>query len=115
MENRAISDAQISASSQKDVNHAAKQARLRIKADGNKSGGWSARRDDFNQWLQVDLGSNTKVTRVATQGRNQRDEWVTKYRLQYSYGGVNFKFYKIKENSSAKVFYGRHQYVTIIG
>ena len=104
MENRAISDAQISASSQSDDDHDAPQGRLRIKADGHKSGGWSALRNDFNQWLQVDLGSDTTVTRVATQGRNGYDQWVTKYRLQYSYAGGAFKFYKMRGNSSAKVF-----------
>ena len=103
MENKAISDVQISASSQQDDNHSAQRSRLRITADGIKSGGWSALRDDFNQWLQVDLGSYTTVTRVATQGSNGRDHWVTKYRLQYSYAGVTFKFYKMRENSSAKV------------
>ena len=103
MENRAISDAQISASSQRDDNHAAKQARLRVKVDGNKSGGWSARRDDFNQWLQVDLGSYTTVTRVATQGRSGHDEWVTKYGLQYSDDGDIFHFFEEAGGSSAKV------------
>jgi len=109
MENRAIADGQISASSERDDNHAAKRARLRTKADGEKSGGWLAHRDDFHQWLQVDLGSYTTVTRVATQGRNGRDEWVSKYRLQYSYAGVTFKFYRMRENSSAKVLPVRHQ------
>lgn len=104
MENRAISDAQISASSQSDDDHDAPQGRLRTKADGHKSGGWSALRNDFNQWLQVDLGRYTTVTRVATQGRNGYDQWVTKYRIQYSYAGVTFKFFKMRENSSAKVF-----------
>ena len=103
MENKAISDAQITASSQLDDNHAARKARLHITGDVSKSGGWSALKDNFNQWLQVDLGSYTTVTRVATQGRNGYKEWVSKYRLQYSYNGITFKFYKTRENSSAKV------------
>ena len=109
MENRAISDAQISASSQWDDDHDAPQGRLRLKADGHKSGGWSALRNDFDQWLQVDLGGEIRVTRVATQGRNGFDQWVTKYRLQYSYGGVTFMFYKPRENSSAKVFLSKYR------
>ena len=103
MENRVISDVQISASSQRDNSHSPKQARLHTTSDQSNSGGWSALRDDFNQWLQVDLGSYTTVTRVATQGRNGFNEWVTKYRIQYSNAGVIFQFYRKAENSSAKV------------
>ena len=100
MENRVISDEQIHASSQLDNSHSPKQARLHT----SNGGGWSALRDDFNQWLQVDLGSYATVTLVATQGRNGFNEWVTKYRIQYSDAGVRaFQFYRKAENSSAKV------------
>ena len=103
MENRVISDAQIDASSQLDDSHSPKQARLHTRSDQSNYGGWSALRDDFDQWLQVDLGSYTTVTRVATQGRNGVNEWVTKYRIQYSYAGKTFQFYRKADNSSAKV------------
>ena len=103
MESETISDAQISASSQLDDNHSARQARLHFKISGIKRGGWSALTNDLNQWLQVDLGSYSKVTRVATQGRNAYNEWVTRYRLQYSDDGITFYFYKEGDNSSAKV------------
>ena len=104
MESKAIPDAQISASSQLDDTHAPKQARLHMQAVGSNNGGWSADINNFHQWLQVDLGSNTMVTRVATQGRNGLDQWVTKYRIQYSYVGNSFRFYKKAENSSAQVY-----------
>ena len=103
MESKAITDAQISASSQLDGNHSAVQARLHFKVDGSRAGSWSALRNDPNQWLQVDLGSYTTVTRVATQGRNAYNEWVTKYRLQYSDDGVIFQYYKQHGDTSAKV------------
>ena len=104
MESKAISDGQITASSQLDENHSATQARLHLKIGGYKRGGWSALTIDLHQWLQVDLGSYTRVTRVATQGRNAFNEWVTKYILQYSDDGVTFDLYKEGANSSAKVF-----------
>ena len=103
MESETISDAQITASSQRDDNFAARQARLHFKRSGNKQGGWSALENDLHQWLQVDLGSYTRVTRVATQGRNANNEWVTKYNLQYSDDGVIFFLYKKAANSSAWV------------
>ena len=104
MESEAIPDAQISASSQLDDNHAARQARLHFKISGNKRGGWSALKSDLKQWLQVDLGSYSRVTRVATQGRNAYNEWVTKYNLRYSDDGVIFLMYKKAANSSAWVW-----------
>lgn len=99
MESGTISDAQISASSEYGSgNHAAIQGRLHFLAVSNpwKAGSWSARTIDANQWLQVDLGNpHTKVTHVATQGRN-RDyrQWVTRYKLQYSDDGVSFQYYR---------------------
>ncbi len=103
MESGALADAQITASSVLDTSTTPGQARLHLKAVANKAGGWSALKNDLNQWLQVDLGSYTKVTRVATQGRNGHDQWVTKYRLQYSNDGVSFQVYKEPGASLAKV------------
>lgn len=95
MESGVISNGQISASSQWDVNHAAIQGRLHFKQSGVKQGGWSAGANDKNQWLQIDLGASyTKVTRVASQGRNAADQWVTKYRLSYSNDGVHYQNYR---------------------
>jgi len=103
MEDGTITEAQITASSRVDGNHSAVQARLNFKADGSKAGAWSALTNNLNQWIQVDLGSYTRVTRVATQGRNAYNEWVTKYRLQYSDDEVNFQFYKQLGERFAKV------------
>ena len=103
MDSGAIADSQISASSQWDNNHAAQQARLHFKKSRNKRGAWSTRKNDLNQWLQVDLGSYTRATGVATQGRNGYAQWVTEYRLQYSDDGVIFKFYKEPHHTSPKV------------
>ena len=104
MENGAISDGQISASSQLDSSHAVNQARLHFKATASKAGSWSARSNDVNQWFQIDLGSrHTNATRVATQGRNDSLQWVTKFKLQYSNNGVNFPHYKQQGQTAAKV------------
>ena len=103
MENGAISDAQISASSQLDDNHGPHRARLNRKQEGNKKVAWSSLNNDIYQWLQVDIGTYTTVTRIATQGRSDMKQWVTKYRLQYSEDGVNFHCYKALAQDSAKV------------
>ena len=103
MESYLIKDSQITASSQWDANHAAIQGRLNFKAGGGKQGGWSSRTNDVNQWIQVDLSSYTKLTSIATQGRNRVKQWVAKYKLEYSDDGVTFQFYKIPGQSSVKV------------
>ena len=110
MESRAISDAQLSASSYYNRDwpndHSARKARLNSKQTWRKRGSWSALKNDLNQWIQVDLGSYTKVTRIATQGNAYRlSEWVSKYKIQYSFDGVIFQFYQEpgNANGSAKV------------
>ena len=103
METGLIKDAQITASSELNSNHAAIQARLNFKAGKGKTGAWSARSNDANQWIQVTLGAYTELTGIATQGRNGASEWVTKYQLQYSDDGVNFDYYKEAGQRSPKV------------
>lgn len=97
MENREISNGEISASSELTTSHAAHRGRLHLRATGYLRGGWSPASSDKDKWLQVDLLSNyTWVTGVATQGRNstQYNWWVTKYKLQYSNDGVAFQYYR---------------------
>ena len=99
-----ITDTQITASSELDNTHSAAQARLHSKAHGSKYQAWSAHENDHHQWLQIDFGSSTKITRLATQGRNGFNEWVTKYNLSYSDDGVHFHSYKMMGESRAKVY-----------
>ena len=104
MENGAIADEQITASSEWDGYHAAVQGRLHFPEAGGKAGGWAARTRDTNQWLQIDLKNKyTNITRVATQGRHDTAQWVTKYKLQYSNDGVNFHYYMEPRKMGEKV------------
>ena len=109
METRKILDEQISASSQWDANHASCQGRLNFQeriSNPSVSGSWSARKNNQNQWLQVDLlCEESVVTSVATQGRNSHPswgalQWVKYYKLQYSNNGVNFKYYNDDRQSA---------------
>ena len=104
MESGAISDAQISASTEWSTNHVATHGRLHFQANRSKAGAWSARTKDVNQWLQIDLISqNSIVTRVATQGRYDSNHWVTKYRLQYSNDSSHFLDYTVDRENATKV------------
>ena len=100
----AISERQMSSSSQLDDAHAAVQGRLNSRPTEDKGGSWSAASNNRNQWLEIDLVSqNINVTRVATQGRHDSSQWVTKYKLQYSKDGVNFQYYKEPMETAHKV------------
>ena len=109
MESRAISDAQITASSEHNAVHAASHARLNFQEIPNQAAGaWAANLSDKNPWLQVDLGlryNEVILTQVATQGRNSLNypQWVTKYKLQYGDNGEAFQYYREKEQNTDKV------------
>ena len=104
VESGAISDRQMSASSQWDEILPASQGRLNVEAVSGKGGSWSAKDNNVHQWLQVDLGNpHTKVTALATQGRNDYPQWVTKYKVQYSGDGVSFQYFIEEQSSTIRV------------
>ena len=78
----------------------AERSRLNQQTEGSYIGGWASKHADVGQWLQIDLGKKTKITRIATQGRSDANWWVTKYKLSYSDGG-RFQWYKNQEVSSS--------------
>ena len=98
MESGVITDSQISASSVYSNQHVPQNARLHFK--GAKaplafvSAGWRAGEGNTNQWLQVDLQQTTRVIGIATQGRHDYDQWVTKYKLQYGDDGQPYSVYR---------------------
>ena len=107
MENGKIKDEQISASSELNSKHAAIHGRLHFQETSVKAGAWRSTTTDLNQWLQIDLYSqHTKITRVATQGRNGfHIEYVKSYKLQYSKDGVTFQYYREPGEVVDKVTY----------
>ena len=60
---------------------------------GKFYGGWVSQYADANQFLQIDLGKVTKVTRIATQGRGDAGWWSKTYTLECSEDGGIFKIY----------------------
>ena len=102
MASGAITDQQITASSEWDKNHGPENARLNVAAANGKTGAWSSKSNDLNQWIQVDFGRNVKVTKFATQGRSDYEQWVTSYTLSYSVDrAIDFEVYQ--ENNNEKV------------
>lgn len=117
MESGAISDAQLSASTELVPEKGAKYGRLQSKWDGVSGGGWIANVSDTSQWLQIDLLDHHThvITKIATQGRNYYDNRrVTKYQLQYSDVGVTFFYYREKGQTTDKVFPGNTDRDTVV-
>lgn len=93
MESKEIPSSALKSSSDYNQYFGADRSRLNEKREGNFYGGWASKHADVGQWLQINLGKTTKITRIATQGRSDANWWVTKYKLSYSNGG-RFLFYK---------------------
>ena len=72
----------------------AERARLNKKNEGSYYGAWVPRRSTLGEWIQIDLGKNVKVTRIATQGRHNGNWWTRSYSLSFRIqGGSTFEPY----------------------
>ena len=69
-------------------------------------GSWSADLNVAGQWLQIDLGEERLVTKLATQGRPfwSPPQWVTSYKILFSSDSVHVKWEEYKENDVVKVW-----------
>ena len=111
LENGHVPDAAFSASSSYDAKHAPARARLNIHKDSKGIGSWAAKTNNGKQWLQIDFGELVRVTKVATQGRQDYSQWVTKFTLSFSVDGMHWVEYK--ENSVTWV--SKYNNITING
>ena len=62
---------------------------------------WSVRLRRVGQWFQVNFVELMRIKGVATQGRQDANQWVRSYTVSYSTDGMNFASYK--ENRRVKV------------
>ena len=94
-----IPDADMTASSQTNSQHAPLGGRLNFQAQINSQGvttqigGWAALTNDQNQYLQIKFGQIFQITGVATQGRADAAQWVKSYKLEYSTDGSSWTLY----------------------
>ena len=108
MADRRITDSQITTSSVvKNRTAFGWQARLRqnIPLWGawcvDVSGGSKTKRK-YDQYIQIDLLKLTKITGIATQGRERAGgtEYVKDYKISYSKDSLNWIFYREKDQAS---------------
>ena len=65
---------------------------------------WCSRTNDQNQWLQIKFAQRVEITRVATQGRHNANNWVKSYKLNYSSDGLQFYQYQTNQNQTVSSF-----------
>jgi hypothetical protein len=54
---------------------------------------WLSKYNNKNQYLQIDLRTLSRMSKIATQGRPNAYQWVTTYSLSYSTNRVRFNAY----------------------
>ncbi|XP_070572120.1 EGF-like repeat and discoidin I-like domain-containing protein 3 [Ptychodera flava] len=111
IENGVIPDSQMTASSAYNSDNMPYQGRLNYAGPGSHA--WCARLNAIGQWLQINLGRERTITKVATQGRSDYgDQWVKTFHLAYS-DGQDWKYVQ-DDDHSRKVFEGNSDRNTIV-
>ena len=106
MKDGSILDSQITASTtwpDPNVGHGPSNARLDRPTDGGTTGAWSAEVQNVIQWMKADLGTVKYVSGIVLQGRQDSDQWVTEYKVQYSYDDETWTYVKVAGQSSDMV------------
>ena len=98
LQNGRLRNNKITASSEYNGYHAARLGRLGKQKKGRYVGAWCAKHNNKNQWLKVDFGRPTKITKIATQGRQDSAQWVTYYQVSSSLDGIHWQVYRFKNS-----------------
>ena len=96
IEDGRIQDSAMTASTIHSSIFSANLGRLNLVARSGKNGAWCAKTSNNKEWLQIDLGNPTTVTKVATQGRQNADQWLTSYSISYSLTGSYWVQYTVR-------------------
>ena len=102
MKSGKIPDSAITATTSYSQYYGPERARLDTVKSGSFNGAWIPKTRDMGQWIQVDLGNITKITRIATQGRQDAAQWVKSYSITYSLEGGPFLPYNNNQVNKAR-------------
>ncbi|XP_054470998.1 discoidin, CUB and LCCL domain-containing protein 2 isoform X2 [Anoplopoma fimbria] len=105
-----VADTQLSASSVWDWNSVWAPSGARLKRAGLP---WASYQMDQQQWLQVDLKREKRITGIATTGSTLREYqyYVSAYRVLYSNNGQQWYIYREANSSQDKIFQGNINYL----
>ena len=108
IEDGRIQDGAMRASTIHNSAHAAHLGRLNLVARSGKAGAWCAKTSNNKEWLQIDLGNPTTVTKLATQGRQDSNQWPTSYSISYSLTGSYWVQYTVRGKIKVITLYSLH-------
>ncbi|XP_076602673.1 discoidin, CUB and LCCL domain-containing protein 2 isoform X1 [Chaetodon auriga] len=116
LESGVVADTQLSASSVWEWNNIIGQQSVwapsgaRLKKAGPP---WAPSQSDQQQWLQVDLKREKRVTGITTTGSTLREYqyYVSAYRVLYSNDGQQWYIYREANSTQDKVFQGNINYL----
>ena len=108
IEDGRIQDSAMTASTVHSSAHAAHLGRLNQVARSGKVGAWCAKTSNNKEWLQIDLGNPTTVTKVATQGRQDHNQWPTSYSISYSLTGSYWVQYTVRGKIKVTTLHSLH-------
>ncbi|XP_072041386.1 uncharacterized protein [Amphiura filiformis] len=121
VEDGRITNSQITASTEwhiQDFNvyYGTNNARLNRIKQRHTAGAWCPQTNDANQWIQSALDVPTWVSGVLIQGRHDRAQWVTQFKVQYSYSndGNNWMFVQQENNQGDMIFDGNTDQNTVV-
>ena len=97
LEDRRVSDGQLTASTYYNYHLSPWYGRL------NGLYSWSVRSNRRGQWFQVNFVELMRIKGVATQGRQNANQWVRSYTVRYSVDGMYFRSYT--QGRRVKVWY----------
>lgn len=104
LQNHRLPNSRITASSEWNQFHAARLGRLGQVKRGKYVGAWCTRYNNHLQWFKVDFGRPMKITKVATQGRQDTNQWVTSFYLSSSQDNVHWEAFKFRSVFKVKTY-----------
>lgn len=102
MRNGRIRNNQITSSSEVNRFHTAWLGRLGRVKTGRYIGAWCPKHRNHLQWLKVDFGRLMKITKIATQGRQDAGHWVTSYYVLSSIDNVHWAMYRFRSSNKVR-------------
>lgn len=116
LESGGVADTQLSASSVWEWNNIIGQHSVwapsgaRLKKAGSP---WAPSQSDQQQWLQIDLKREKRITGITTTGSTLREYqyYVSAYRVLYSNNGQQWYIYREANSTQDKVFQGNINYL----
>ena len=107
MEDRSITDSQITGSSYKSdgsKTYKPEYGRLNNRPSGVMGGAWCADKSDTSRYLQIDLKKEMTLSGISTQGQSDEANWVVQYSIQHSTDGNTWSPFKEFGRTKASSF-----------